>query len=103
MSGKFFIFSVIIAILLSLDVFMRSSEDNALFVNLPICPYLSYGVEVYDNTECKTLPMISAEMVAEKEKIEKTLAANLLLLVPKRLQSLDISSSPKVQFIQEHT
>lgn len=98
-----FVFSVIIIILLSLDVFIRSSEDNQLFASLPICSYLSLGADDYDNVDCKTLSMISAEINAEKEKLEKNLATNLIILVPKFMQSLDITNSPKVQFIQEHT
>ena len=47
--------------------------------------------------------MISTEKAAEKEKLEKNIATNLILLVPKFMQSLDIANSPKVQFIQEHT
>lgn len=102
-SGKFFILGIIVAIVLTIDVFVRSSEDNNLFANLPICPYLSFGVGEYDNTDCKTLSMISTDMNAEKEKTEKNIITNLVLLVPKFMQSLDIANSPKVQFIQEHT
>lgn len=47
--------------------------------------------------------MISTDMNAEKEKTEKNIITNLVLLVPKFMQSLDIANSPKVQFIQEHT
>lgn len=47
--------------------------------------------------------MITAEMAIEKEKVEKNIITNLVLLVPKLMQSLDIANSPKVQFIQEHT
>lgn len=102
-SGKIFMIGIIITILLSLDVFIRSGEDNSLFANLPICPYLAYGINDYDNGACKTLFMILAEINIEKEGLEKNIAANLILLVPKLMQSFDISSSPKVQFIQEHT
>lgn len=90
-------------VILTLDVSIRSSEDNKLFASLPICSYLALGTNSYDNAECKTLPMISAEVAAEKEKIEKNIAANLIILVPKLMQSMDIANSPKVQFIQEHT
>ncbi|MDD5376527.1 MAG: hypothetical protein PHH16_00250 [Candidatus Gracilibacteria bacterium] len=102
-SKNVFIFGIIITILLSLDVFIRSSEDNQLFASLPICSYLSLGTDGYDNVECKTIPMISTEVHAEKEKLEKNIASNLIILVPKFMQSLDITNSPKVQFIQEHT
>lgn len=102
-SGKIFTIGIIITILLSLDVFIRSGEDNSLFANLPICPYLAYGINDYNNEACKTPLMILAEINAEKEGLEKNIAANLILLVPKLMQSFDISSSLKVQFIQEHT
>lgn len=99
----FFIAGIVAAIVLSLDVFVRASEDNEFFANLPICSYLSYGVEDYENEECKTVPMISKDADEAKEKLEKNIATNLVLLVPKFMQSLDIANSPKVQFIQEHT
>lgn len=78
-------------------------EDNALFANLPICEYLSFGVNNYENTNCKTLSMIATEINAEKTKLEENITRNLILLIPKFMQSSDISTSPKVRFIQEHT
>ncbi|MDD2916785.1 MAG: hypothetical protein PHH70_02985, partial [Candidatus Gracilibacteria bacterium] len=101
--SKLFILGVIATIIVSIDVFARTSEDNSLFSNLPICSYLSFGVDAYDNTDCKTVTMIVADKTAEKEKIEKNIVTNLIILVPRFLQSLDMTSSPKVQFIQEHT
>ena len=98
-----FIFGIVVTILLSLDVFARSSTDNSLFASLPICSYLAMGTTDYDNVDCKTPSMISAEVIAAKDKIEANIATNLILLVPKFMQSLDIANSPKVQFIQEHT
>ena len=101
--SKLFILGVIISVIMTIDVFVRSSEDNTLFVSLPICSYLAMSVDGYNNNDCKTLPMILAEKTAEQEKMEKNIAVNLVLLVPRFLQSLDITNSPKVQFIQEHT
>lgn len=102
-SGIVFTLSLILAAILSADVFIRTSPTNDLFVNLPICDYLSLGIDDYENTDCKTLPMILESATAEKEKTEKNVISNLVVLVPKLLQSLDIVSSPKVRFIQEHT
>lgn len=94
---------IIITALLTLDVFARSSQENSLFSGLPVCPYLSFDVVGYDNAECKTVSMIFSEQSALKEKLEKNIASNLIILVPKLMASLDIANSPKVQFIQEHT
>ncbi len=102
-SGISFTIALILAAVLSADVFIRTSPSNNLFVNLPICGYLSLGIDDYENTDCKTLPMILETAMAEKEKTEKNIISNLVVLVPKLLQSLDIVSSPKVRFIQEHT
>lgn len=102
-SGILFTISLILAVILSADVFIRNSPTNNLFVNLPICDYLSFGIDDYENTDCKTLPMILETATAEKEKIEKNIISNLVVLVPKLLQSLDIVNSPKVRFIQERT
>ncbi|NDK19568.1 hypothetical protein GW819_01890 [Candidatus Gracilibacteria bacterium] len=102
-TGKLFFIVVLVAILMSIDIFVRTMKDNSYFANLPICPYLSYGVDNYENNNCKTLPQIFTELKDQKDKLEKNIVANLIILVPKFLQSSDISSSPKVQFIQEHT
>ena len=102
-SGYIFIVGAVVALLLTLDIFIRSMEDNSILANLPICTYLSYGIDDYENSECKTLSMISAEITVKKDILEKNIIANLIILVPKFLQSLDIANSPKVQFIQEHT
>jgi hypothetical protein len=95
-TGKLFVLIITITILLSIDVIIRSMDDNSLFVNLPICEYLALGTNGYSNTSCKTLSMISAEVTSEKEKLEKNIAINLIILVPKLMQSSDISTSPKV-------
>jgi len=102
-TGKLFFLVVLVTILMSVDIFVRTMEDNSYFANLPICPYLSYGVDNYDNSDCKTLPQIFTELKDQKDKLENNIVTNLVILVPKFLQSSDISSSPKVQFIQEHT
>lgn len=98
-----FVIAILATIVMSLDVFARSSEDNKYFANLPICGYLSYGIEGFENEECKTPSMIAKDADIAKEKLEKNIITNLILLVPKFMQSLDIANSPKVQFIQEHT
>jgi hypothetical protein len=97
------IFSIILAIVLSMDVFIRTAEDNNLFAHLPICQYLIMDIDEYDNSECHTLSMTQKSLDTEKEKIEKNIVMNLITLAPKLLQSLDITNSPKVQFIQEQT
>jgi len=102
-SGLTLTIAAVLAIITTLDVFARTQSDNSLLSNLPICFYLSLGVDDYSNTDCKTLPMILDAANQEKDKIEKNVISNLVLLVPKRLQSIDILSSPKVRFIQEHT
>jgi len=103
-SGKAFTLALIIAIILSIDVFVRTATDNRSFAHLPICQYLVMGIDDYDNNnECLTLPMILVKINTEKEKIEKSIVLNLTILIPKLMQSLDITNSPKVQFIQEHT
>lgn len=102
-SGYVLWITIFVTGLLTLDVFARSSTDNALFTSLPVCPYLSYGISNYENTECKTLSMITADKITEKEKLEKEIAGHLVILIPKFMASLDIINSSKVQFIQDHT
>lgn len=94
----FFIFVVLL-----IDVTFRTQDDNSFVGNLGLCSYLAWGVENYDNPECKTIAMIHADSEKDKADTEKTIVSNLILLAPKELQSIDILNSPKVRFIQDHT
>lgn len=57
-SANAFTLAIIIGIFCTLDVFIRTSDDTSFLSNLPVCSYLSWGTENYDNTDCKTLPAI---------------------------------------------
>lgn len=102
-SGYVFVCTVCIGIILAADLFIRTQDNNDLIANMPMCSYVSMGVDGYSNDSCKTLKMIDTEVTVTQKAVEKTLVSNLMIIVPRRLQSLNILNSPKVRFIQEHT
>lgn len=61
------------------------------------------GIENYDNTDCKTYTEIQAKVLSDSEDLDKALAANLSLLVPKRLLTQNILNMPEIQFIEQKT
>lgn len=70
---------------------------------LPVCDYLSFGIDGYVNDQCKTPTQIVADKTEEQKQVTSTLVNNLLVLVPKRLEAGDALNSPEVQFIKERT
>jgi hypothetical protein len=85
------------------DSTLRGLEDPGYLQNFPVCDYLSWGIDGYENADCKSLQGIIAEKDAEKKQVEKTIVNNLLILVPKKLEVGDLLGSPEVQFVKERT
>lgn len=104
-SSVIFTLTIIWSVIITADTFIRSAPDNSYFSSLPppVCEYLSFGIDGYDNTGCRTLPMILGTVSSAKEKLENKIIDNLVIFVPKKTQSTDIINSPKVQFILKHT
>lgn len=94
---------LVLTVIFAVDSSIRSLETPGFFENLPVCDYLSLGVEGYANEDCKTLVQIAADKAEELKQVETTMANNLLVLVPKRLEAGDALNSPEVQFIKERT
>ncbi|MCK9272865.1 hypothetical protein M0P65_04940 [Candidatus Gracilibacteria bacterium] len=102
--GNVLIASVVILIILFFDIFLKSTEDNSLISALPIfCNYISYSIDGYDNTECKTVPVILNDLENQKKDIEKNILGILTNILPKKLDALNMASSNEVQFIKEKT
>lgn len=95
--------AIVAAIVFAADSSVRNMETPGFFESLPVCDYLSFGVGNFDNTDCKTVVQITADKTAERDEVESTIASNLLVLVPKRLEAGDALNSPEVQFIKERT
>ncbi|EKD66536.1 MAG: hypothetical protein ACD_49C00037G0005 [uncultured bacterium (gcode 4)] len=102
--GNVFLVGVIVLIILFIDIFLKSTEDNSLISALPIfCNYISYPIEWFDNTECKTLPIILKDLENWKNDLEKDIGDKLIDILPKKLDALNIASSNEVEFIKEKT
>lgn len=102
--GNIFLVSVILVIVLFFDIFLKSTEDNSLISALPIfCNYISYSIDWYENTECKTVPVIINDLGNSKKDLEKNITNTLINILPKKLDALNIASSNEVQFIKEKT
>ncbi|MDD2487175.1 MAG: hypothetical protein PHS92_02315 [Candidatus Gracilibacteria bacterium] len=102
-STNFALLSIFLIILLTVDIYLKTTNDNYIVSALPVCPYLSWSIDGYDNTDCKTLPMIVTSLQKEKSDLEKNIVSNLHALLPRKLETDNISNSPEVQFIQEKT
>lgn len=95
--------SIVATVVFCVDSTIRNMETPGFFENLPVCDYLSFGVEGFENADCKTVVQIASDKAAELGQVEATIANNLLVLVPKRLEAGDALNSPEVQFIKERT
>ncbi|MDQ1343839.1 MAG: hypothetical protein QG650_559 [Patescibacteria group bacterium] len=95
--------AIVATIVFCIDSSIRSMETPEYFENLPVCDYLSWGIHGFENGDCNTVVQIAAKKTEELAQIETTVTNNLIVLVPKRLESSDALNSPEVQFIKEHT
>lgn len=95
--------SVVALVIFGIDSSIRSLEEPGFLENLPVCDYLSFGIDDYVNDHCKTPIQIVADKTEEDKQVTATLVNNLLVLVPKRLEAGDALNSPEVQFIKERT
>ncbi len=87
------------------DASVRNLENAEALSALPVCSYLSIGLDDYQagEDECKTVRQIAAEKTAERDSMESTIVANLLVIVPRKIEALDVVGSPEIQFIKSKT
>ena len=95
--------SLVALVIFGIDSSIRSLETPGFLEALPVCDYLSFGIDGYANEQCKTPTQIVADKSEEEKQVTSTLANNLLVLVPKRLEAGDALNSPEVQFIKERS
>lgn len=95
--------SLVAVVILGIDSTIRDLDTPGFLENLPVCDYLSFGIDGFENTDCKMPTQIMADKTEELKQVESTMANNLLVLVPKRLEAGDAINSPEVQFIKERT
>ncbi|MFZ4461964.1 MAG: hypothetical protein ACOYN2_05680 [Patescibacteria group bacterium] len=94
---------LLVAFVFGIDSTLRNLDSSGFLANIPVCSYLSMGVDGYDNKDCKSYVEIKDQITKDREQYEKDLTVPLSILVPKKLQSENILSSPEVQFIQTRT
>lgn len=97
------VLSIVIAILASIDVFMKASTDNTILAMIPGCEYIStYGTEV-PNAECKTSSMLLAQYKKDFAALEDSIGKSMTVVLPKFLEITNVTNLPEVRFIQERT
>ncbi|EKE30124.1 MAG: hypothetical protein ACD_2C00038G0001 [uncultured bacterium (gcode 4)] len=84
-------------------VFARGTNSDFIAKMPLVCDYIWSTVDWYENSECKTLNQMVESFKKEKSNIETTLIQELSILIPEKIKTNYILSSPKVKFIQETT
>ncbi|MDD2516268.1 MAG: hypothetical protein PHF26_03555, partial [Candidatus Gracilibacteria bacterium] len=95
---------ILFTILCGLNNYLRTTEDNKIVNDYFkfLCPYLSNGIEGYDNNnDCLTLPNIVKKLEGEQKNLEKSLRENLGILILLKYEKANILNSPRVLFIKE--
>ncbi len=97
----FFKLVLLIVFISGIDSTIRNLDSTEYLSNLPICAYLTLGVDNYPNTECLSYKKAIETVSLKKETYEKALAKSLALLIPKKLLSKNVLAMPEVQFIEQ--
>ncbi|EKE26505.1 MAG: hypothetical protein ACD_4C00259G0001 [uncultured bacterium (gcode 4)] len=99
-SSTIVILLIFILSLFLIDTYLKTAKDNDIVGAFPICSYLSYSIEWYENSDCETLPMIVNNLSKKQSEIEKNIVTNLHTLLPRKLETDNVLNSSEVQFIQ---
>ncbi len=90
---------IVIGILWSAHVFVRTQVNNSFAANYPfICPYLNMGIDV-DDKECKTLTMIQEEYKTRTNSLKLEIIDWLTDFIPVKISKNIIDASPEKDFI----
>lgn len=90
---------IIVGIVWSIHVFIRTQESNSLAENYNfICPYLNMGITAPDK-ECKTLTMIEKEYSEKLNRIQDEIILSLTEYIPIKISKNIIDASPERAFI----
>ena len=94
---------IVISIVATLDIFLKSSDDNTILSFIPGCEYIAtYGSDV-PNTDCKTISMLLSQNKKDLTVLEDGIGKNMEVVLPKLLKLANILTLPEVRFIQENT
>jgi hypothetical protein len=91
-----------VIVLAVVDSTIRDLDDPGFLRSLPVCGYLALGIND-DNADCGSPLNIATQKEDERDRTEKTIVDDLLILIPKKLESGDLLGSPEIRFIKEHT
>ncbi|EKE28562.1 MAG: hypothetical protein ACD_3C00043G0001 [uncultured bacterium (gcode 4)] len=86
-----------------ITIFAKSTDSDFVAKMPLICDYIGSSIDWYDNSDCKTLNQIIEWLKKDKSNIETNLTQELSILIPEKIKTNYILSSPKVKFIQEKT
>lgn len=90
---------IIVAILSSIHVFIRTQEDNGFAESYNfICPYLHMGIERPEG-DCKTLTMIEQEYTEKLQELNSEIISWLSEYIPIKISKNIIDASPEKAFI----
>lgn len=90
---------IIVGILGTLHVFIRSQESSAFAENYTfICPYLNMGIDAPDKG-CKTLTMIQQDYDARLSRLEDEIITGLTEFIPIKISKNIIDAWPEKAFI----
>ncbi len=101
--GGIFKFLLLVLFVAGIDGSIRNLETSDFIKNIPLCSYYIMGVENYSNENCQTYSEISKSLTESKQALEKNLAINLAILIPKKTQVQNVLNMPEVRFIQQKT
>jgi len=81
------ILCIIFAIILTIDVTIKGSEDSSFLSAIPGCQYIAtYSIDQYENPECLTVKGLQKELTDKTNQLEKKIVGNLTELLSLRFQ-----------------
>jgi hypothetical protein len=94
---------VVASILGTIDVFLKSSNDNSVLALIPGCEFIAtYGTDA-PNSDCLTSSMLLEKEQKTLTALEDNIAKSMLVVLPKFLRLANVLTLPEVRFIQENT
>ncbi|MDD2565300.1 MAG: hypothetical protein PHZ26_00930 [Candidatus Gracilibacteria bacterium] len=105
LSGSLFWLTLILSTVFYVNVLVLTSDSDFIHSIPGVCDYIGTKIPGYNNTNnCLSIPKILEEQNKTYEKLESNILKSLVILIPKKIQTDYIISSPEVQFINsKHT
>lgn len=105
LSWSLFWLTLILSTVFYVNVLVLTSDSDFIHSIPWVCDYIWTKIPWYNNTNnCLSIPKILEEQNKTYEKLESNILKSLVILIPKKIQTDYIISSPEVQFINsKHT